>query len=164
MLNYAVNVHEGPVAIRYPRGNTEAEFERSEFVLGKAQNVSSGKDLAILCTGRMIVRAQEIANFLKSDGITCEIVAFPTIKPIDQASVIAAAMKCKRIITLEDGVRNGGLGYEAASILAEKEIHCKFKIFAFPDEPIVHGSVDELDKKYGMDTSAIALEVYKWLR
>ncbi len=164
MLDYAVNTHDGPIAIRYPRGGEEAQYEHESFTYGKAVKVSEGKDLTIICSGRMIKRAQEVARILRSDALTCEILALPTIKPIDTAAVIGAAMKCKRVITIEDGVKSGGLGSAVAQIIAEKEINTKFKIYAFPDTPIIHGSVDELDKKYGLDASTIAVEVYKWLK
>lgn len=164
MLEYAVNIHNGPIAIRYPRGSAQAPHPQKHFVYGKALTVNSGNNLAIICSGRTVIRAVEVAEILKSDGITCEIVSLPTIKPIDSSAIIAAAVKCGKVITIEDGVKNGGLGCMVAQILAEKEISAKFKIYAFPDTPIVHGSIDQLDKKYGMDASNIASEVYKWLK
>ncbi len=164
MLDYAINVHTGPIAVRYPRGGDEAMYPHTAFEYGKAAKVSDGKDLSIICTGRMIIRALEVARILKSDGTTCDIVALPTIKPMDCGAVIASAMKCGKVITIEDGVKNGGLGSAVASLLLEKDINVKFRIYAFPDTPVVHGSVRELDKKYGLDASTIASEVYKWLK
>jgi 1-deoxy-D-xylulose-5-phosphate synthase len=164
MMEYAVNEHTGPIAIRYPRGSTQADYPRTAFKYGKAATVQSGKDLSIICAGRMICRAQEVANILKSSAITCDIIALPTIKPLDCAAVLASAMKCRALITIEDNVQIGGIGSMIAELLMEKEINTKFKAYAFPDEPIVHGSIAELDKKYGIDAQTIAVEVYKWLK
>lgn len=164
MLDYAVNHHNAPIAVRYPRGNAQSEHDRAPFVLGKAQSVQSGKDVCIVCSGRMVIRANEVQNVLKSSGISCEIIALPTIMPLDSAAVLAGAMKCGRMITIEDGVKTGGYGEIIAALLMEKRINCEFKIFAFPNETIPHGTVDQLDKKYGLDAMSIAAEVYKWLK
>lgn len=164
MLDYAVNIHKGPIAIRYPRGNTEVNYKKDKFVFGKADIVTQGKDLCIITAGRMVSRALEIRNILKSSAVTCEIIALPTIMPLDTAAVLAAAMKTGNVITLEDGVHIGGIGNIIGAVLKEKQIECKFKIFAFPNEAIPQGSVDELDKKYGLDAQSISSEVYKWLK
>ena len=144
MLDYAVNIHKGPIAIRYPRGNTEVNYKKDKFVFGKADIVTQGKDLCIITAGRMVSRALEIRNILKSSAVTCEIIALPTIMPLDTAAVLAAAMKTGNVITLEDGVHIGGIGNIIGAVLKEKQIECKFKIFAFPNEAIPQGSVDEL--------------------
>lgn len=161
MLEYALNVHNGPIAIRYPRGCAQAEYDRTEFVFGKAVTVKQGKDLSIVATGRMLKTAIEVSEILDID---CEIIALPTIKPLDKAAIIAAAMKTTHIITIEDNVRCGGIGDMISSLLCEKEISCKFKAFAFPDVPIVHGTVSELDEFYGVDAKNIANEVKKWAK
>lgn len=161
MLEYAINVHEGPIAIRYPRGSVQAEYDRTEFSLGEAVTVKPGKDLSIIATGRMLKTAIEVSKMASAD---CEIIALPTIKPLDKAAIIASAMKTNRVITIEDNVRCGGIGDMISSLLCEKEIRCKFKAFAFPNVPIVHGTVDELDEFYGVDAKNIANEVKKWAK
>ena len=156
MLDFAVNKFDGPIAIRYPRGSAEAQNINAEFVLGQAQVIQAGKDLTIIATGRMVKRAQEVANLTDK---SVEIIALPTIKPLDEASVIASAMKTGNVITIEDNVKIGGIGSMIATLLEEKNIECKFKAFAFPDVPITHGSIDELDKLYGLDAKTIASKI-----
>ncbi len=156
MLCYAVNVHNGPIAIRYPRGNEQASVPSEDFVFGQAVTVKSGSGISIIAAGRMVKRAQEVAEILSADGINAEIVAIPTIKPLDEAAVLKTAMKTKSVITIEDGVKIGGMGSMIAALLEEKGVECKFKIFAFPDTPIPHGSIAELDKLYGLDAETIA--------
>lgn len=153
MLDFAVNKFNAPIAIRYPRGNTEAENISSEFTLGRAQLIQSGKDITIIASGRMVKRAQEVASLLDK---SVHIIALPTIKPLDEAAIIGAAMKTGYVITIEDNVKTGGIGSMIGTLLKEKDVACKFKIFAFPDKPITHGSIDELDKLFGMDAQSIA--------
>lgn len=155
MLCYAVNEHNGPIAIRYPRGSTQAKTLGTAFKFGQAVTISSGRNLAIIATGRMVKRAQEVADALNQHHISCEILTLPTIKPLDEAAVIAAAMKTKNVITIEDNVKIGGIGSIIATLLSEKNIDAKMKIYAFPDTPITHGTIDELDRLYGLDTQSI---------
>ena len=164
MLEYAVEVHRCPIAIRYPRGSFEADYPHKPFCFGKAVTVTEGSGVSIVCSGRMVGRALEVNHLLKSYGIRCEIIALPTILPLDEKAVIASAKKCGRVITIEDNVRTGGIGSAVSSLLLENGVNAQFKIFAFPTEPIIHGSVGELDKKYGIDAESIASEVYKWLK
>lgn len=159
MMQYAVNEHNGPIAIRYPRGGAQADAYGAGFKFGQAVTVEQGRDVSIITTGRMVKRAQEVCEFLKGSKISCEIIALPTIKPLDEAAVIASAMKTKNVVTIEDNVKIGGLGSIISSMLLEKGIECKMKIYAFPDMPITHGSVSELDKLYGLDAETIAKEI-----
>ena len=156
MLNFAVNSFDAPIAIRYPRGGTEAKDVPADFTLGKAQLLQSGRDVTIIATGRMVKRAQEVAALA---GKSVEILALPTIKPLDEAAVIASAMKTRHVITIEDNVKTGGMGSMIATLLKEKQVDSKFRIFAFPDEPVTHGSIDELDKLYGLDAISIVSKI-----
>lgn len=156
MLNFAVNGFDGPIAIRYPRGSAQAQTVSPDFELGKAQLVREGKDITIIATGRMVKRAEEVCDLTDK---SVEIIALPTIKPLDEAAVIASAMKTGHVITIEDNVKIGGMGSMIATLFEEKNVNCKFKIFAFPDKPIIHGSIDELDKLYGLDAKTIASKI-----
>ncbi len=156
MLDFAINSFNAPIAIRYPRGGTEAKDVPADFTLGKAQLLQQGKDVTIIATGRMVKRAQEVAAIA---GKSVEILALPTIKPLDEAAVIASAMKTGQVITIEDNVRTGGMGSMVATLLKEKQVECKFRVFAFPDEPVTHGSIDELDKLYGLDAISIVSKI-----
>lgn len=157
MLDFAVNDFSGPIAIRYPRGSAQADNIDTGFTLGKAQLVQDGKDVSLIATGRCVKRAQEVAALLNNKSV--QIIALPTVKPLDEAAIIAAAMKTGYVATIEDNVKTGGMGSMIGTLLKERSIDCRFKIFAFPDKPITHGSVDELDKLCGMDAETIAEEI-----
>ncbi len=164
MLRYAINEHNGPIAIRYPRGNTESSYDTSDFEYGKAYTRKDGSDVSIITSGRMLKRAEEIAEALDANGISARITELPTIYPFNEDAIIKATENTKLVITLEDNIKSGGMGEHIAEILLSHGVSCKFRAFAFPTEPIVHGTVDELDKKYGMDTVSVSEYITKELQ
>ncbi len=164
MLEYAVEKHTGPIAIRYPRGNTQSEHNSVPFVYGRAQLLRSGTDITLIATGRMVLRAWEVCDLLSSVGISCEILEIPTIKPLDTDAVISSVSKTGTLAVFEDGVSIGGLGAAVAKLLLETGVCAKFAHFAFPDRPIIHGRVDELDREYGLDAKSAAEKLKGLLR
>ncbi len=164
MLRYAINEHTSPIAIRYPRGNTETDFNDSEFICGKGYLRQSGNDVSIITTGRMVKRAFEVSDILEKNKINCDITELPTICPMDSKAITATALKTKFVITIEDNIKSGGMGEHIAEILLSENIQCRFNAFAFPNEPIVHGTVDELDRRYGVDADTISQYIIKELR
>ena len=161
MLRYCINEHNGPIAIRYPRGNTETSFDTSDFEYKKAYTREDGSDVSIISSGRMLKRAEEIASVLDTNGISAEIIELPTVYPLNKDAVIKTAEKTGFVITIEDNIKSGGMGEHIAETLLSHGVNCKFKAFAFPEEPIVHGTVDELDKKYGVDTVTVSEYITK---
>jgi len=151
MLEYAISEHNGPIAIRYPRGNTQ-HIANIDFEYGKAIKHSDGTDLTIITTGRMTPRALQVAQEL---GYDCDVLEIPTIKPIDKDTIFASARKTSKVVTIEDGAKIGGMGQYISSLLHEEGISTVFYSFAFGDCPITHGTVDELDKMHGLDTQSI---------
>ncbi len=153
MLDYAVNSMNTPVAIRYPRGNTESA-SRIPFELGKAHKIKDGADILICSTGRMVKISEEIAEHFNSELLT-----FPTISPLDDEALINSARGKKLVVTIEDGIKTGGFGSLIASMLSESDTPSKMLICAFPDEPIIHGEPDLLDKHYAMDKNSIITRI-----
>jgi len=153
MLGYAVNVHTGPIAIRYPRGSAQEETN-IPFVPNKAQLLVDGKDIAIFSSGRMLTTAKAVAE--KFDAT---LVALPTIVPVNQDEILSFTKNKKLIVTIEDGIKTGGLGSMIASINSESSAPVPMLICAFPDVPITHGTASELDKYYNMDADSITQRI-----
>lgn len=149
MLDYAVNVHKGPVTIRYPRGNTQAKYVYP-FKFGHCPANISDSTILIISSGRISKTAEIVAERLNA-----KIMYMPTIKPFPADEVIKNAAGKKIVVTIEDAVKTGGIGTMTAQVMAENGIPAKLLICAFPDEPITHGSVTELDKFYKMDADSI---------
>ena len=111
----------------------------------------------------MVKRAEEVSDILKAHNISCEIIELPTVSPLDKDSIANTAIKTKFVITIEDNIKSGGMGEHIAEILMSANIQCQFRIFAFPNEPITHGTITQLDKKYGIDAESISDYVIKEL-
>lgn len=163
MIRLAVNMN-GPVAIRYPRGNYTDSLENNEQIsfedyipltLGKAEILQKGKDLSIIAFGKTVRTAIKISSILKEKNISCEIINTRFLKPLDKETILNSINKTKRFITIEDNVITGGLASSIEDLVKdEKDVTGKY--FAYPDEFIKHGSCDELEKIYGMDAESIA--------
>ncbi|MCR4693573.1 MAG: 1-deoxy-D-xylulose-5-phosphate synthase [Firmicutes bacterium] len=156
MLEYAVNTHNGPIAIRYPKGSAQAMSLPFDF--GKAQILKGGKDISIISTGRMIKTAQKVAEHFDA-----QLISLPTIRPLDKQAIIANLQGKKLAVTIEDAAKSGGINALISCTIAESGIQTPLLPFAFPDAPIVQGTVDELDKFYGMDESSIVKRIEAYL-
>ncbi|MDD6735260.1 MAG: 1-deoxy-D-xylulose-5-phosphate synthase, partial [Clostridiales bacterium] len=149
MLDYAVNVCRGPVAIRYPRGSQQLDTG-IPFAAGKVHTVLEGSDILIMSSGRMLASASQAAQHFGA-----QLMSVPTIKPFPVSDVINAAKNKKLVVTVEDGTKTGGIGSLTACALCESGVGTPLLICAFPDEPIIHGTPSELDKYYRMDAQSI---------
>ena len=149
MVDYAVNGCEGPVAVRYPRGSSQ--YEKGSFTPGKATIIDDGTEITVYATGRMMKTASEVREIL---GDSVRIVEITTIKPLDAETILKSVLPITCVI--EDGVVNGGLGETIGALFAENGVNTRYCSFGYPDEPVVQGSVAELDKKYGVDAPTIA--------
>lgn len=157
MLDYAISTHNGPIAIRYPRGSEYEAYSAPKFEFGKGYELFSGKDIALFTAGRMIKTADEVRKLLAGEGIDAGIYVLPTLKPLD-VGFIRQKMSGKRLaVTIEDGVRYGGFGMMIAADGFEGRPPVMVK--AFPDRPIPHGTVAELDALFGIDAESIVLQI-----
>ena len=109
MLKFSINLNK-PTAIRYPRGGEgKVKFEKCEEInLGKAEVIKQGKDLTIIAIGKMVERAMEVSKMLEEQGINVEVINARFIKPFDSETLLNSANKTKNVITIEDGIINGG--------------------------------------------------------
>lgn len=148
MLDYAVNVHKGPIAIRFPKGSVESDYLPFQF--GKARILNSGKDISVVSSGRMMKTAKEV-----SEHFDAQLIALPTIVPFDSETVIGALKDKKLAVVIEDASNAGGIHSIISACLSENAVATPVMAFAFPNSPIQHGSIGELDSFYGMDSKSI---------
>lgn len=161
MLEFAVNLNE-PVVIRYPRGcEGKIKFDKCDDIkLGKAEVIKKGKDLTIMAIGKMVERAVEVSDILKEQNIDCEIINARFVKPLDYNTIERSIRKTKNVITIEDGILKGGLGSSVMEFINEYKIEDVFvKMYGYDDVFVQHGSVEELEKLYGLDAKSIALSI-----
>ncbi len=163
MLAYAINVHTGPIAVRYPRGNEQYEISH-RFEFGKGYILKNGQDAAIAATGRMVKRAIEVSELLEKEGINVTVAEIPTVKPIDKELIKDIAENHLRLFTIEDNVYRGGMGEEIAGIIAGGCTGCRVSSYTLPDTPVKHGSPDVVEHIIGLDAKGIADSILNNIR
>ena len=155
MLEFAINLKK-PVMIRYPRGGETKSFEKSEEItLGKAEVVREGNDIAIIAIGKMVSRAIEVSDKLSENGIEATVINARFLKPLDKDCILKNIKDKKTVATIEDGTIIGGLGSKVEELIFENKLDINLEKFAYPDEFIKHGSVSEIEEKYGLDVGSI---------
>lgn len=159
MLNFAVENINGPVAIRYPRGNyNELLINSSPIEYGTAEILKEGSDISIIAFGKTVKTAIDVSKILEEKNISAEIINARFLKPLDSETLLNSIRKTKKFITIEDNIISGGLADAVKSlVMNEKDINGKY--FAYPDEFIKHGTSEEIEKIYKMDAQSIANDV-----
>lgn len=157
MMEFAVTLNS-PVVIRYPRGGegTEKVNKETEIKLGKSERLKTGKDVTIVAIGKMVSKGLEVAKLLKKDGISVDVINARFLKPFDNKSILRSIGKTKFVITIEDGTNIGGLATTIKELIVDNELlDIRFKSYAYPDKFIEHGSVNQLEDRYGFNTDDI---------
>jgi 1-deoxy-D-xylulose-5-phosphate synthase len=154
-----------PIVIRYPRGGEDRNMKfqkHSKIESGKSELLQEGKDITIIAIGKMVVKAMKIANKLKQIGIEAEVINARFLKPLDENTIKKSIEKTKNVITIEDGTIIGGLGTAVKELIVDNNLQeIKINSYAYPDEFIEHGSVEELEKKFGLDEEIIQNSIEK---
>lgn len=153
----AVYQYNHPVYVRFgkaPQWNVHSG--KSQFIIGKAAQVHDGQDLTFIACGETVSIALAAAQQLETEGVTCRVLSMHTIKPLDEAAVLKAALETRAIITVEEHSVHGGLGEACAAVLMQSGASLPFHIIGFPDEHMVHGSQKELFNHYGISTGGLA--------
>ncbi|MGB9694402.1 MAG: 1-deoxy-D-xylulose-5-phosphate synthase [Caldisericaceae bacterium] len=145
-----------PFIIRYPKAPANALLDNQKDVIaiGKAELVSEGNDLTIVSVGAMFERALEAREILVSNGISVGLIDARFIKPIDTETILCAAEKSRKVVTIEDNVLIGGFGRELSYFLSEHGI--SVMNLGIPDLFPVQGKRDKLLDYYGLSSSNIA--------
>ena len=156
MLKFAVR-YQGPIAIRYPRGEAYDGLEeyREPMVYGKRELIFEGEETALLSVGSMVETAVEVREKLKADKINATLVNARFIKPLDTKILDRLALKHKKIVTMEENVKNGGFGMAVSEYMQEYHPEVKVQIIALPDAFITHGNPKLLKAKAGIDADSI---------
>lgn len=156
MLEYAVLKHKGPIAIRYPRGaGHETDGLQHPVKYGKGLVVRPGNDITIIAVGNFLPAAVKTAELLEDEGLSCEIINPRFIKPLDKTLLRQSMEKTGRVVVMEDGIASGGFGSIVLEFINEEQISARALLLGFPDEPIPHGSREEIYMKYGLDPASM---------
>jgi 1-deoxy-D-xylulose-5-phosphate synthase len=150
-------VHDGPFAIRYPRGSAPAAGSAPlrPLEVGRMSVVREGADVALLAVGKMVGVATDAAATLQSEGIACTVVDARFVKPLDP-DIAGVAARHRAVLTIEDGTATGGFGDAVLEALAEAGVTVPIKRLGLPDSFIEHGAQPLLLHRYGLDADGVA--------
>ena len=159
MLKTAVD-YDGPVSVRYPRGSgvgVEISEPMHSLPIGKAEVLREGKDVCLWAIGSMVQSALQVAAKLAEQGISAGVVNMRFAKPLDKELLLAHAAQYGKIVTLEEGALQGGVGSAVMETLNEAKIlqQCRVLTLGIPDEFVLHGDKKLLMKDLGLDVDAI---------
>ena len=166
MLLTAVNYKDGPVAIRYPRGNALGleKKEMRAIPVGKGEILRAGNDVAILGIGNMVQHALKAAEVLDREGIHAEVVNMRFVKPIDLELLDGVAEKFEHIVTIEDNTIKGGFGSAILEGLQEIGKPRRVLNLGLPDAFVEHGTPQELYELIGLHPEGIADKVVNFIK
>ncbi|HQT38556.1 MAG TPA: transketolase family protein [Acidocella sp.] len=162
----AIAAHEGPVYMRLLRGNVPMVLDEYgyKFEVGKAALLRDGGDALVISSGFMTMRALEAATMLEADRVKLAVLHVPTIKPLDEAKILAEAAKPGRIVVVaENHTVIGGLGEAVATVLLRNGITPVFHQIALPDEFLDAGALPTLHDRYGISAEAVVARIKGWL-
>jgi transketolase len=156
--------HKGPAYIRFTREKSPVfTTEETDFEIGKAQVFREGNDVVVIGCGPVLYNAMLVAEELEKSGLSVMVVNNHTIKPMDTATIVAAAKHCGAVVTLEEHQVMGGMGSAVAEVLA-KEYPVPIEFVGMQDSFGESGQPDELIEKYGMGKRSIAEAIHKVIK
>ena len=167
---HALEITDGPVAIRWPRGKgptagtAEPPDVMTNDVRVRARQHRSGPDACILAAGQTFNAATEAAELLSTDGLEVSLWDPRILKPLDRAMLLDAAAH-PLVVTVEDGVRVGGFGSLVSDALQQFDVPTVPRVtqLGTPDAYLPHGTAQELHAELGLDAKGIAAAVTKTL-
>ncbi|AOC91682.1 MULTISPECIES: 1-deoxy-D-xylulose-5-phosphate synthase [Bacillus amyloliquefaciens group] len=159
MVNTALNYEEGPIAMRFPRGNglgVKMDKELKSIPIGTWEVLRPGKDAVILTFGTTIEMALEAAEELQKEGLSVRVVNARFIKPIDKQMMKAILNEGLPILTIEEAVLEGGFGSTILEFAHDLGMyHTPIDRMGIPDRFIEHGSVTALLEEIGLTKAEV---------
>lgn len=158
MLYTATIYKKGPIAMRYPRGESSGvpinKFQ--EIQIGKGEIIKDGSDIAILAVGNMVLNSVKATEILKKKGIDAEVINMRFVKPLDAELLKYAFGKFQKLITVEDNSIIGGFGSAVSEFAEQYRYKNDIILHGLPDKFIEHGKPDELYHILKLDAEGIA--------
>ena len=146
-------LHDGPVAVRYPRGTGSKAAVGSDLTVidfGKAQIVRQGQKTAILVFGTLLDNAKSVA-----ESLDATLVNMRFVKPLDTTTLLEIARTHDRLVTLEDNAIAGGAGSAVTEYLNQANMSIKVLQLGYPDTFVEQGTQQELNQLWGLDSEGI---------
>lgn len=160
LLNEGILVEDGPTVIRFPKGSVGIEIPALRR-LGDGVDVlheAAAKDVLILTVGPMAAVGLEVAKLLAAQGIGATVVDPRWVVPVP-ASIVEMSRNHRLVVTIEDGIRVGGIGTRVRQDLRAAQIDTGLSEIGLPDEFLEHASRDEILNRVGLNAQDIAMEI-----
>ena len=157
MMKFAIR-QNGPVAIRYPRGEAFDELKeyRAPLEYGKAEVLYEESEILLLAVGSMVKTALTVREQLKEKGYSCSLVNARFVKPFDEELLLKLQKNHKLLVTLEENVQSGGFGEHVLEFMnTNGDGSMEVLNIAIPDVYVEHGNVELLRKETGIDADGI---------
>lgn len=161
-----IAAHNGPVYMRLLRGNVPLVLDEYDytFELGKAKLLRDGRDVLVISSGILTMRALEVAKALEADRVDIGVLHVPTIKPLDVATILREAGRSGRLVVVAENHSSlGGLGEAVATALLTAGVTPQFRQIALPDAFLDAGALPTLHDRYGISTEAMSATIKGWL-
>lgn len=162
----AIAAHPGPVYLRLLRGQVPLVLDEYgyQFTLGRAALLRDGRDVLVISTGILTMRALEVAKALAADRVDVGVLHVPTIKPLDTDTILREAGRSGRLVVVaENHTEPGGLGEAVATALLTAGVTPRFRRIALPDAFLDAGALPTLHDRYGISTAAMCTTIKGWL-
>jgi 1-deoxy-D-xylulose-5-phosphate synthase len=163
MLVTGVNYTEGPIAMRYPRGNGYGVPLMEEgwegLPIGKGEILRNGDDILLIGYGSMVYPAMQTAEILSEHGIEATVVNARFVKPLDTELILPLAQRIGKVVTLEEGCLMGGFGSAVTEALSDNNVLVPVKRFGVPDKLVDHAKPDQSKADLGLTPSQMAEQV-----
>lgn len=162
----AIAAHQGPVYMRLLRGSVPLVLDEYDykFELGKAKLLREGREVLIISSGMMTMRALEAAQALQKDSVGVSVLHVPTIKPLDEKTILNEVKHSDRLVVVaENHSVIGGLGESIASLLLRSRLAPKYLSIALPDAFLDAGALPTLHDRYGISTQSMVQRIKKEL-
>jgi 1-deoxy-D-xylulose-5-phosphate synthase len=166
-MMYTAMLHDGPSAIRYPRGvgnGAKVKAHPAVLTIGKAEVIEDGDDIAIFGLGALLPMAEQLSAMLDREGYSAAVINPRFVKPLDREMLEAYAKKVSVIVTFEDHVLMGGFGSAVMEALNEMQLNVPVVRVGWPDRFIEHGKVDQLRARYGVSVEAAMEKLAPYLK
>ena len=166
-MMYTAMLHEGPSAIRYPRGvgpGAAVKPTPNAIAIGQAEVMQDGYDVAVFALGAMMGEGRRLVEILEAQGLSVALIDPRFAKPVDRACIDLYGTRCRLLITLEDHVLAGGFGSALLECANELELTVPIVRVGWPDAFIEHGKPEALKAKYGLTAEGAMEKAAAYLR
>jgi hypothetical protein len=159
-LNEAIEVSDAPTVIRFPKGSVSSEIEAVRRLADGVDVLmeSPAKDVLILTVGSMANMGLQVAKMLADQGIGATVIDPRWVIPVPE-SVVSLASKHRLVVTIEDGIRVGGIGTRVRQDLRAAQVDTALSEIGLPDEFLEHASRDEILDRVGLNAQDISREI-----